>query len=128
MKAENVLIPENVRRKIEKDRNVIAVILFGSSLRGKGEDIDLCFVTIPGLNRKRLLDMRIEYSGMLGERFDVQIFELLPLYIRTRVLKEGKIIFLRDEDMLYEIAFRTAKDFEYFRKYYEEYLGSVEND
>ena len=127
MKMQEITIPEKVKEIGKRDRNIIAVILFGSSLKGKGRDIDLCFIMEPELSKRKLLEKRIEYAGILGDRFDVQIFQMLPLYIRIRVLKEGKIVFLRDEDKLYEIAFRTVRDFEYFRKYYEEYLRGVEN-
>lgn len=49
----------------------------------------------------------------------------LPLYIRVRVLKEGGILFVRDENQLYELAFRTAQAFEDFKHIYYGYLKEV---
>jgi hypothetical protein len=56
---------------------------------------------------------------------DVHVFSQLPLYIRRRVLKEGKILLCRDDDLLYEIAFRTAQAFEDFRHLYYGYLEEL---
>lgn len=39
----------------------------------------------------------------LPEIFDVQIFQLLPLYIRIDVLK-GKLIYCEDETLLHDVA------------------------
>ena len=72
----------------------------------------------PSLSRKRL-----EYLAQVD--LDVHIFQALPLYIRSRVLKEGRVLFVRNEDLLYEIAFRTAQAFEDFKHIYYGYLEQV---
>jgi hypothetical protein len=61
------------------------------------------------------------------EKVQVHVFQNLPIFIRIRVLKEGKTIFCKDEDMLYDIAFNTIKEFEDFKKHYKEYLDGVLN-
>lgn len=43
---------------------------------------------------------------------DVHIFQQLPLFLRRRELKERRVLYVRDEDTLYELAFRTARAFE----------------
>jgi hypothetical protein len=40
---------------------------------------------------------------------DVQVFQQFPLYIRQCVLKDGRVLFVRDEDDLHALAFRTAQ-------------------
>ncbi|MGQ9719234.1 MAG: hypothetical protein ACUVWK_05295 [Nitrososphaerales archaeon] len=65
----------------------------------------------------------MNYVGVVDdEKVQVHIFQNLPIFMRIRVLKEGKILFCKDEGMLYEIAFKTIKEFEDFKKYYKEYL------
>jgi predicted nucleotidyltransferase len=115
---------------VRQDMEVLAVIIFGSAVRQEKtplSDVDLCLVMMPlpqrsgptGLSYKRL-----EY--MKDNSLDVRIFQQLPLYIRVRVLKEGRILFVRDEDQLYELAFRTAQAFEDFKHIYYGYLKEVE--
>jgi uncharacterized protein len=111
------------------DTEVLAALLFGSVARGEpspGSDVDVCLILMPqrtpyespSLSRKRL-----EYLAQVD--LDVQIFQALPLYIRSRVLKEGRVLFVRNEDLLYEIAFRTAQAFEDFKHIYYGYLEQV---
>jgi predicted nucleotidyltransferase len=112
-----------------QDAEVLAVLLFGSVARGEQtvrSDIDVCLVLMPHstpYERTLLSHKRLEYLTHFD--LDVQIFQALPIYIRSRVLKEGQVLFVRDEDLLYEIAFRTAQAFEDFKPIYYRYLEQV---
>ena len=70
-----------------KDTDVLAVFLFGSAARGDsgaGSDVDVCLVlTAEPRSRMRLAEKRMVYLGDVD--LDVQVFQSLPLYIRTRV-------------------------------------------
>jgi predicted nucleotidyltransferase len=116
--------------RAERDRDVLAVILFGSQARGDagpGSDVDVCVVLDVGspagleASRKRL-------EHLAGRDLDVKIFQQLPLYIRPRVLKDGWVLFVRDEDRLYDLAIRTVRAFEDFRPYYQRYLDAIARD
>lgn len=121
---------EKLLEKVQHDRDVLAVILFGSAARGEetsNSDIDVCLVLVPDEKHQQasiLLSLkRLEYLRRFD--LDVHIFQQLPIYVRRRVLKEGKVLFVKDEDMLYEVAFRTAQAFEDFRHIYYDYLEEV---
>jgi predicted nucleotidyltransferase len=118
---------ERLLSTAQDDHDVLAVILFGSAARGDqtpASDVDVCLVLQPrtyhplALSRKKLAYLK---QGDL----DVHIFQQLPLYIRRRVLKEGKVLFERDTDALYKLAFRTAQAFEDFKSIYNTYLAEV---
>ncbi len=111
----------------QDDPDILAVILFGSTARGEqtsASDVDVCLVLQPcaydplARSRKRLTYLK---QGDL----DVHLFQQLPLYVRRRVLREGKVLFERDTDALYSLAFRTAQAFEDFKPLYYEYLAEV---
>jgi len=109
-----------------RDPEVLSVILFGSRARYEafsGSDVDIAIVLTPGrYSRYELSRKRLSYL----ERFpglDIHIFQGLPLQVRHRVLKEGEILWTRDEDILYELAYRTARMWEDFRP---RYLMAVE--
>lgn len=113
--------------KAREDGDILAVFVFGSTARGEqtaASDVDVCLVLQPQkydpltLSRKKLA-----YLQQLD--LDIQIFQQLPLYIRRRVLKEGKVLFERDTDALYALAFRTAQEFEDFKPIYHAYLAEV---
>ena len=116
--------------RVEQDPDVLGVILFGSRARGDAgprSDIDVCLVLDPqvptGLSASR---KRLDY--LAGDDIDLTIFQQLPLYLRSRVLKEGRVVFVRDEDRLYDLAVRTARAFEGFRHHYRRYLDTVARD
>jgi predicted nucleotidyltransferase len=109
--------------KMEEDPDILAVILYGSYARGEeARDVDLCLVLFPDKARKGL-DKRIEYSYY--DMIDVQVFQDLPLYMRPRIIKEGKLLHVKNEDLLYDVAIETAKEYELYRPKYEMYLDSI---
>ena len=61
----------------------------------------------------------------LGGNLDVQIFQKLPLPLRHRILREGKILLCKDEDMLYREAYQVMREFSRFSSFYQSYLHSV---
>ena len=113
--------------RAEADPDILAIILFGSRARGEagpGSDVDVCLVLASAspsdveAGRKRL-----EYLSLA--EVDVAVFQQLPLHIRSRVLKEGRVLFARDEDALYALAARTARRYDAFRHIQRLYLDEV---
>ena len=112
------------------DPDVLALILFGSRARQDASpqsDLDVCLVLacepragIAGAEK------RLEYLAEAD--VDLAVFQELPLAIRSRVLKEGEVLFVRDEDALYDLAARTVRAFEDFRHIHREYLDRVARD
>jgi hypothetical protein len=43
------------------------------------------------------------------------------------VLNEGRLVLVKDEAALYELAIETIRDLEDFRKHYNEYLAGIAN-
>ena len=120
----------NLVKKARQDQDVLAVIVFGSCARGNdgpASDLDICLVLQPkDYSNLKLSRKRLEYLKFFSiPGLDIHIYQQLPLYIRKRVLKEGEILFCRDEEVLYELAFRTAQEFEDFKHIYYSYLEEV---
>lgn len=110
----------------KEDKDVIAAILFGSASRGEEyRDIDIALVLRDKMGNLSMSDKRIKYLSACPD-LDIQIFNQLPIYIRQRILKEGKVLLVNNKGMLYDAALETVKAFEDFRPYYEDYLKSVE--
>lgn len=113
--------------RAKDDPEVLAVMLFGSRARGEARpdsDFDVCLVLANGptsdADRTR---KRLDY--LADADLDLTIFQQLPLYVRSRVLKEGEVLFVRDEDQLYDVAMRTVKGWEHFRHIHRMYLDAV---
>lgn len=119
-----------VRRVLDRarqDPDVLAVMLFGSHARGEASaasDVDLCLVLASeSLTNLEMSRTRLAY--LAGGADDLVIFQQLPLPVRSRVLKEGRVLFVRDEDALYDVAIRAARAFEGFRHLHRAYLDEI---
>ena len=120
----------NLVGKARQDQDVLAIIVFGSHARGDDgptSDLDICLVLQPkDYSALKLSHKRLEYLKFFSmPGLDIHVYQQLPLYIRKRILKEGEILFCRDEEVLYELAFRTVQEFEDFRHIYYSYLEEV---
>jgi uncharacterized protein len=124
--SENPAIARLVARA-KSDPDVLAAILFGSRARGDASttsDYDVCLVlAAPPRSDVEAGHKRLDY--LTPGDLDVVLFHQLPLHVRSRVLKEGRVLFTRDEDALYAVAVRTARAFEGFRHIYRGYLDAV---
>lgn len=119
------MVPETktILKKAGEDKDVVAVILFGSHARmeaGEYSDIDICLVL---RDASKAFEKRMEY--MINDNVDVQVLQSLPLYIKIRVLKEGRVLLSKDDGFLYALAIEIIKDYESFRKYHLNYLEAV---
>jgi len=91
---------------------VKGVLLFGSAAKGeqsKRSDIDIALVRP---KNKRVL---LRVFERVGEKYDVKIFEDLPLYIKMDIIKNHQIIFGDEVELSYYFyRFREEwKDMEY---------------
>jgi uncharacterized protein len=89
------------------------VLLYGSHARGEAgqrSDIDLCVVAPEATDKAAL--WREFISHLHDNRYDVRIFELLPLHIKIAVIEEGLVMYSRDELELYEYLHPFRREWE----------------
>ena len=124
-KKEKVQI-EKILQKAKKDKRIIAVLLFGSCSREEyHNDIDICLVLDKKYSNREMFNIRLEFLKGMNDKFDIQVFQQLPLYIRINILKEGKPLLCKNQDLLYELAFATIKEFGFYKGRYDYYINSV---
>jgi uncharacterized protein len=130
MEAASSTVVSRLVARAQRDPDVLAVILFGSQARGDAgarSDVDVCLVlSADRADERHRTEKRLDYLG--GFDLDVSVFQALPLVVRSRILKEGQILFVRDEDALYDVAIRTARAWERFKPIHRMYLDQVARD
>ncbi len=110
---------EEVIARVRKDLEslfdeVFAVMLYGSWASGEehvGSDIDICLVAPDSKDKIAL--QRKAFALIRDEKYDVRIFELLPLFLKAEVMEKGVVVYSRDVYELYEY-------FYFYRKLWDE--------
>ncbi|HJH25463.1 MAG TPA: DNA polymerase subunit beta [Methanophagales archaeon] len=109
-------VGEKVREDLRflfDNRSVLGVLLYGSVVAGESterSDIDVCVVA-PAAGDTVAFSRWI-LSNVKDERYDVRVFELMPLYLKMEVVEHGVVVHVRDIYELYEYfyAFRKSWD------------------
>ncbi|MGB2726943.1 MAG: nucleotidyltransferase domain-containing protein [Halobacteriota archaeon] len=106
---------EDIRRKVREDfkflfNEVWGVLLYGSVAKEENDersDIDICVVA-PSVDNKIRFSRWI-LSNIRDERYDVRVFELMPLYLKREVFEYGEVVYARDIYELYEYFYTFRK-------------------
>ncbi len=94
---------EKLTAELKKIKSVKVAILFGSYAKGrqrKDSDVDVCVITDSKDDRP---------LGLSSDRFDISLYDRLPLLVRYRVFRDGKVLFSRDDGLLAKLRFWTLK-------------------
>ena len=103
---------ESLKRLIERIKsilNVLAVFVFGSSVKGNAKPIS--DVDIAVILEDPDPDVEAEIGSLYSEKIDLVLFHRMPLHIQFEVLKHGIPIFCRDDEKLFEIKFKVLRDY-----------------
>ncbi|MDD1730452.1 MAG: nucleotidyltransferase domain-containing protein [Methanospirillum sp.] len=103
--------PKPLIEIIIQDLAVIPVVipgifLYGSQAEGMADersDIDICLVAGRDLDPGNL--QQLAWRHIMTDRYDIRIFEFLPLYIQIRVLARGILIASPDSVALSEYLY-----------------------
>ncbi|MHA1729344.1 MAG: nucleotidyltransferase domain-containing protein [Promethearchaeota archaeon] len=111
-----------------KDPDILAILVFGSYTRKEYyRDIDICLIFYPKVEQKKKFKRFLEISGSFGDLYDISYFSELPLYIKSRVIKEGQIILNKEYNSLFDIYMKTIKDYSLFKPHFDTFLKAVKN-
>jgi len=111
-------------KNIEGFQNVRFIFLYGSTATGNTKDdsdIDLCIFYEGPENKASRFRLKV-LSELESDKYDVKIFQQLPLYIRKEVLK-GILVYTNNFSFVHETAINTIKEFDDFKRYYYDYIG-----
>ncbi|MHA1301872.1 MAG: type VII toxin-antitoxin system MntA family adenylyltransferase antitoxin, partial [Candidatus Helarchaeota archaeon] len=108
-------------RKIGKEK-VRFIILYGSIVKSKNTSLsDIDFAVFFKGDKVERFNFRKRILGRVRDKCDIQIFQDLPLYIRKDIITNGKVLFFADYKEIFEIYYKTIKEFENFKPRLELY-------
>ncbi len=120
---------EEIKKIAERDKDILCVFLFGSQAQKESNvfsDTDVCLILSSNeYSKLEVSRKKIEYLKIFPQ-LDIHIFQQLPLYIKIRVLKSGKILLCKDEDKIYNLAFSVITEYSDFEHILRDYLREME--
>jgi predicted nucleotidyltransferase len=110
--------------------DVVALFFFGGLAQGKLKPLsDLDFAVLLRVNsdREKMLDRQLDLMGIISQElrtdeFDLIILNTAPLRFSHQIMKNGKMIFLKDQCQLADFQERVVKkylDFQYYRREFD---------
>jgi predicted nucleotidyltransferase len=129
MKSHSVAtLTEELRRLLEPDTDILFAYLYGSSVNDPDlfqSDIDVGVYLKPG-DLKEYVKKEEQLTAFLvshlhNDRIDLRIINALPLLLKYSILRDGILIFSRDE--LERVDFETTSMIRFFelKPYLDEY-------
>ncbi len=94
-----------------KEKEILGIFLYGSYLldnETSKSDIDLCIVA-PNEDIHQLISAILQNINVTSKKYDVRVFQELPLYIKIHVIENGKLIYTVNELDLYEYFYLYRK-------------------
>lgn len=92
--------------------DVLAILLYGSVVKGEEtsrSDIDICIVAPECKDRRGLLIEVFRKLDVFLKKYDVKIFEELPLYIQIQIIQNNEIIYTKNVYEQYEYFYSIRK-------------------
>ena len=122
---EDVYSVVNQIKKIGREK-IKFIILYGSVVECNQtplSDIDLA-VYYEGSKEERF-KFRIEILGNVNDKFDIQTFQDLPLYIRKEIISHGEILYQKNYSEIFDIFIKTIKSFGDFKPRLDIYYSGL---
>ena len=102
------------------------ITLYGSAAKGEMtelSDIDLA-VFYDG-DKKERFDFRVKVLGRVGNEFDIQIFQDLPLYIQNDIVSASNVLFYKGYREIFRTFMKTIREFEDFKPRLDMYYSGL---
>ncbi|RCV62925.1 hypothetical protein C5S53_16920 [Methanophagales archaeon] len=123
------LAEEGMRQVIERIKEIgrariVFIALYGSVSDDRDtplSDIDLA-VFYAG-NKEERFKFRMSVLGRIGDKFDIQTFQDLPLYIQKEVITHGELLYYREYDVVFNIYINVIKNFDDFTQHLKLYYS-----
>jgi predicted nucleotidyltransferase len=109
-KAKEMILDSELKDKIQ------AIFLFGSfadKTYTKRSDIDICVLFKKDISLKEATRFRINVSGELPDKADIQVFNILPLKVKRDIARNHKVLYKTEGYDNTDFSIKYLKDDDY---------------
>ncbi len=116
---------ERLKGYLQKKPNVLFAYIFGSFIKSQRfEDLDLALYLRDGGGRKAL-ELERELEEVLHLPVEISLLNQAPLSFAFRIVKEGRLIFVRDDKARCDFEEKTRVLYFDFLPFYQRYYKEV---
>lgn len=102
------------------------IVLYGSAAKGKNTKLsDIDIVVFHSGDKRERFQFRVKILGRIGNRFDIQTYQDLPLYIQNEILSSGEVLYYSDYTEIFNTFMKTIREFEDFKPRLELYYSNM---
>jgi len=97
--------------EIIKNKKILGILLYGSYVEERNinrSDIDICVVA-PNEDIYELISQLLQNININAKKYDIRVFNELPLYIKIHVIQHGVLIYSSNKLDLYEYFYIYRK-------------------
>lgn len=124
-------IQKNITKYLKKDKKIVFAYLHGSFLKEKFRDIDIAIYLNTNFTKKQILkyelDLEEELSRKIDYPCDIRILNNAALSFKFSVIKNGKLLFSKNERNRSDfecLSIVKYHDFDFYRtRYMRDALG-----
>lgn len=115
---------EKIKKFLQKDTNILFAYLYGSYATQTAlpdSDIDIAVYLKEGDMHYYLKKDEELLGSIPNDKIDIRILNTMPLLLKFRVIKEGKVIFSQDEQKRVDFEIDVMDRYFELKPYIDEY-------
>lgn len=125
------LIKKRIDKTISKIKdiggnNIRFIILYGSLIKNNFTDLsDIDIAVYYRRDEEQRFEFRKKILGRVGDKFDIQTFQDLPIYIQEEIISTGNIIEYKNYQETFKIFMKTIRDYEHLKPILDLYFSEL---
>ena len=102
------------------------IVLYGSAAKRQSTNLsDIDIAVFHSGDKRERFQLRMKILGRISNKFDIQIYQDLPLYIQNEILSSGEVLYFSDYKEIFNTFMKTIREFEDFKPRLELYYSRM---
>lgn len=102
------------------------IVLYGSAAKRQSTNLsDIDIAVFHSGDKRERFQLRMKILGRISNKFDIQIYQDLPLYIQNEILSSGEVLYFSDYTEIFNTFMKTIREFGDFKPRLELYYSNM---